>query len=86
MQWWALQVPPETVSVVDSFFGSHGLEKYFVSINRPFLTLLKRNKKDKVFTDAKQRVAEGQLPRGVIPRLPIGGFLKNPRLGTSSPA
>ena len=66
MRWWALQVPPETVLVADSFFGSHGLAEYFASINRPFLTLSKCNKQDEDLTDAKQWLAEGQVARGVI--------------------
>ena len=55
-----------TVLVADLFFGSHGLAEYFVSINRPFLTLSKHNKKDEALTDARQRLAEGQVACGVI--------------------
>ena len=58
--------PLETVLVADSFFGNHGLAEYFASIKRPFLTLSKRNKKDKALTDVKQRLAKGQVARGVI--------------------
>ena len=66
MRWWALQVPRETVLVVELFFGSHGLAEYFVSINRPFLTWSKCNKKDEASTDAKQRFTQGHTARGVI--------------------
>ena len=36
MRWWGLQLPPESVLVADSFFGSRGLAEYFPSINRLF--------------------------------------------------
>ena len=52
--------------MADSFFGSHGLADYFASINRPFLTLLKRNKKHKAFTNKQQRLDGEQMARGMI--------------------
>ena len=52
--------------MADSFFGSHDLAEYFASINRSFLTLSKRNKKEEALTDVKQRLAKGQVARGVI--------------------
>ena len=84
--WWALQVPRETVLVADSFFGSHGLAEYFASVNRPFLMLSKRNKKDEALTHAKQRLAEGQVACGVIK---AHGYelvvFKNPEVGHNPP-
>ena len=86
MRFWALQLPPETVLVADSFFGSHGLAEYFASINRPFLTLSKRNKKDEALTDAKQQLAEGQVARGVIDAYSYKLVVyKNPKVGHKPP-
>ena len=55
-------------------------------MNRPFLTLSKRNKKDEALTEAKHRLAEGQVARGVIK---AHGYklvvLKNPKVGHKPP-
>ena len=86
MRFWALQVPPKSVSVADSFFGSHGVAEYFAFSYRPFLTLSKRNKKEEVLTDAKQRLPERHVAPCVIN---AHGYelvvYKNPKVGHKPP-
>ena len=76
--------------MVDLLFRSHGLAEYvrtyFASINWLFLTLPNRNNKHEALTNTKQRLAKGQVARGVINA--HGQELvvyKNPRLGTTPP-
>ena len=66
MGLWSRPIPPGTVIVADSFFGSHAMAQDLSARGTPYLMLVKKDKQDASLTKAKQSTQEGDCARAIV--------------------
>ena len=60
---WSRLIPPGTVFVADSFFGTHTMAQDLSARGTPYLMLIKKDKRDAGLTKAKESTQEGDCAR-----------------------
>ena len=82
---WSRLIPPGTVFVADSFFGSHAMAQDLSARGTPYLVLVKKDKRDAGLTKAKQSTQEGDCARAIVDGTYELCIYKNPKVRHKPP-
>ena len=82
---WSRLIPPGTVFVADSFFGSHAMAQDLSARGTPYLMLIRKDKRDAGLTKAKQSTQEGDCARAIVDGTYELCVYKNMKVGHKPP-